>query len=595
MATTTTASTPGSKLDHTALVVGTGFGGLYALHLLRHDLGLDAVAVDAAGDVGGTWHWNRYPGARSDVESHVYRYSWDRDLLQDGDWKNNYIAQPEIEEYFRDVTKRYGLYPFIRFRTELVGLEWEDEDEDEGEGAGADAKGAGSKGGGAWRVHLKTTTADGTETTKPTTTTTTERVRYVVAALGILSKPNIPRVPGLDEFARAPGRTLVHSARWRPEIEWKGKRVAVVGTGATGVQLVNALGDERPGQGAASVTQFVRHAQYVIPTAFRPVAPEERAAVKAQYDDIWRLVYTTVSGMGFVEPARPALSVSAADREAIFEDLWKAGSGFRFFFGGFSDLAFDETANREAMNFLHRKIRQIVRDQETAAVLTPSTFFARRPLTDDKYYDRFNQPNVSVVNAAATPIVAATPTGLVTSDGKHREFDLIVLATGFDAIDGPFNALDVRGRSGARLNDHWSAGPRTLLGAETAGFPNFFFVNGPGAPFANNAPIAEEGARFAAALIAEAERRHAQAPATIPAAIEPASKAEDEYTDMLGTLAQGTLFARTPSWFFGENVEGKKVAPRVYFGGLSRFRALLAENREKGFPGFVFGGDGGDA
>jgi cation diffusion facilitator CzcD-associated flavoprotein CzcO len=529
---------------HDALVVGTGFGGLYSIYLLKQ-LGLDVKGIESAPDVGGTWYWNRYPGARSDVESYVYRYSWDKGSLQDSPWPNNYLRQPELQAYFQEVARKHDLYRLIQFQTDVKEATWDDAAN-------------------LWKVKVSTGE--------------TITVRYLITAIGILHKKVVPDIPGLDTFRGQ----ITHSSTWTPEIEYENKRVAVIGSGASGVQLVGALSEK-----AKALTHFIRHAQYVIPAALRTVSAEERKLTNERYDKIWHQVFTSTLGMGFVEPARPTFSVSPEDRETIFQDLWDEGSGFRFLFGGFSDLVTDEAANKEAIKFIHRKIREIVKNSQKAEVLTSTDWFARRPLTDDSYYHRFNQDNVFAVDLKKTPIVAITTDGIETADGQAHPVDLIVFATGFDAVDGSYHAIDFRGRRGKTLKDHWAEGPRTHLGATTSEFPNLFFINGPGAPFANNPPVAEEGARFAAGLIAHAEGIRKKG--TGSGVVESTRDADEKWLEEAEKVAQATLFSKTRSWFFGENIPGKKVAPRFYFGGLMRFRAALADVKARGYPGFNFG------
>ena len=527
-----------------ALVVGTGFAGLYALYLVKQ-LGLEVHAIDYASDVGGTWHWNRYPGARSDVESYVYRYSWDREHLESSPWPNNYLTQPEIQAYFQDVARRHDLYRHIQFRTDLTDATWDEERK-------------------LWVVKVSTDEIFA--------------VRYLVTAIGLLYKPHVPDISGLDTFQGQ----AVHSSKWTPDIEYKDKNIAVIGSGASGVQLVSSLAEH-----AKSLTNFIRHAQYVLPAALRPVDASERKSINARYDEIWREVFTSAFGFGFHEPARPVFSVSAKDREAIFQSLWDQGSGFRFLFGGFSDIAIDEAANKEAIKFIHRKIQEIVRDRQKAEVLTSSDWFARRPLTDDSYYDRFNQENVFVVDLKKSPIKAVTSTGIETTDRKSHPVDLIVFATGFDAVDGSYSRVNIKGRHNKILSEQWATGPKTHTSATTSNFPNLLFINGPGAPFANNPPATEEGARFVADLIARAEAIRKAGTGT--GVIESTAESENQWQGQIEAIAEATLFSKTGSWFFGENVPGKKVAPRLYFGGLSRYRATLANIREEGYKGFSFG------
>lgn len=526
-----------------ALVAGTGFGGLYALYLIKQ-LGLDVHAVDTAADVGGTWYWNRYPGARSDVESFTYRYSWDKELLETSPWPNNYLTQPELQAYFQEVARKHDLYRHIQFNTDLTHATWDEKRN-------------------LWIVQVSTGEFFA--------------VRYLVTAIGILYKKNLPDFPGLADFRGQ----ITHSSAWTPEIEYKDKNIAVIGSGASGVQLVGSLGEH-----AKNLTHFIRHAQYVIPAALRSVDPSERKFINGRYDEIWREVFTSTSGFGFPEPARPVFSVSKADREAIFQSLWDQGGGFRFLFGGFSDLAIDEAANKEATEFINRKIKEIVKDTQKAEVLTSSDWFARRPLTDDHYYKRFTQDNVFAVNLSKNPISTITADSIETADGRIHPVDLIVFATGFDAVDGTYSRIDIKGRGQKSLTDHWAERLRTNVGTTTSGFPNLFFVNGPGAPFANNVPVTEEGARFAVDLIAHAEAiRKNEAGSGV---IETTEESETKWQDQLDNIADATLFAKTSSWFFGENVPGKKVAPRFFFGGLSRYRATLSEIRSNDFAGFTF-------
>jgi cation diffusion facilitator CzcD-associated flavoprotein CzcO len=290
--------------------------------------------------------------------------------------------------------------------------------------------------------------------------------------------------------------------------------------------------------------------------------------------------------MGFVEPNRPTLSVSPEDRERIFEGLWKQGSGFRFMFGGFNDIVTDEAANKEAIGFIHKKIRGIVKDKRKIEVLTSSDWFARRPLTDDNYYSRFNQENVFAVDLKNTPIDLITPAGIKTSDGKIHEVDLIVFATGFDSSDGSYLNIDFKGKGGKDLQQHWKEGPRSHIGASTSEFPNLFLVNGPGSVFANNPPVAEEGARLVTDLIAHAEKLRKEGSAS--GVVESTQEADEKWLEAQKYVADLTLFSKTNSWFFGENIPGRIVSPRFFFGGIGRWRAAISDSRSHGWAGFQF-------
>jgi cation diffusion facilitator CzcD-associated flavoprotein CzcO len=452
--------------------------------------------------------------------------------------------QPELQAYFQEVARKHELYPLIQFNADLRAAHWDEA-------------------GKVWRVQVST----GDEYT----------ARYLVTGMGILHKPYLPEIPGLDTFK---GR-ITHSSQWKPDIEWKGKNVAVFGTGASGVQLVGELAGE-----AKTLTNFIRHAQYVIPAAYRKVSADERKGINDSYDDIWNTVFSSAIGMGFDEPQRATLSVSPDEREAIFEDLWKKGSGFRFLFGGFNDLTFDEAANKEAINFIHRKIKETVKDPQKAAVLTSNDWFARRPLTDDRYYERFNQDNVFAVDIKDNPVTHATPEGLVTADGNLHPFDLIVFATGFDSVDGSYFRVDFKGRDGKTLPEHWADGPKTHTGAQTSGFPNLFFVNGPGVPFSNQPPVAEEIANFNADIIQHSEdlRKRGQTSGVV----ENTPESEEYYLDEMRKVGSMSLFSKTPSWFFGENIPGRKKSPRFYFGGFAGYKKYIEESKRNGYAGFVF-------
>ena len=529
---------------HDALVVGTGFAGLHQLYLVKQ-LGLDVKAVDSAGDVGGTWYWNRYPGARSDVLSYVYRYFFDKELLQTYPWPNNYLSQPELQAYFQEVARKHDLYRHIQFHTKLDQAVW-----DSGESL--------------WRVKLSTGQAF--------------RVRYLVSAIGGLHAKYIPDIPGLGTFK---GQTT-HSASWSDDIRWENKRIAVIGSGASGVQLVSTLAEK-----AQSLTHFIRHAQYVLPAGLRRVTSEERRLINERYDQIYRQAVTSIGAFGFPEPARPTFSTSPEDREAIFQDLWNEGNGFRFLFGGFSDLAVNADANLQAATFIHRKIKEIVKDENKAAALISSDYFARRPLTDDKYYDRFNQDNVFAVDLKKTPVESVTPDGVKTADGKLHPVDLIVFATGFDAFDGGYYRIDFRGRDGKTLQDHWAAdGPKLHLSVTTSNFPNLFFLHSPGSPMANLPLAVEPAAQFVTNLVVHAEELRKNGSGR--GVVESSSDADEKWQDIVNQLADATLFSKTPSWLFGNNIPGKKVAARFYFGGLGSFRKALADAKANGYEGFYF-------
>ena len=521
-----------------AIVIGAGFGGIYAVHKLTNELGLTTVAFDKAGGPGGTWYWNRYPGALSDTESHVYRFSFDRDLLQDGTWKHTYITQPEILDYLEDVVDRFDLRRHFRFGTAVRSAVYLDDEQ-------------------LWEV----------------TTDTGElyRATYVVNAVGLLSAINQPNLPGLDTFE---GETI-HTAAWPEGKDLTGRRVGVIGTGSTGQQVITALAPT-----VEHLTVFVRTPQYSVPVGKRVVTAEQIEAVKADYDNIWTQVKGSSVAFGFEESTVPAMSVSEEERWKVYEQAWEQGGGFRFMFGTFGDIATDEDANETAASFIRSKITAMIDDPETARKLTPTGLFARRPLCDDGYFQVFNRPNVDAVAIKENPIREVTAKGVVTEDGVLHEMDVLVFATGFDAVDGNYRRMTITGRGGLNINDHWNGQPTSYLGVATAHFPNWFMVLGPNGPFTNLPPSIETQVEWISETIDFAERTGVRA-------IEPTSDAESAWTQTCTDIANMTVFTKVDSWIFGANVPGKTPSVLFYLGGLGNYRAVLAEVTQNGYQGFA--------
>ncbi|WP_396452933.1 flavin-containing monooxygenase [Actinomadura sp.] len=539
----TPLSTPGatggdSRTDYDAVVIGAGFGGIYMLHKLRNELGLTVRAYDRAGGVGGTWYWNRYPGALSDTEGFVYRYSFDKDLLQEYDWSSRYLKQPDILAYLEHVVERFDLAKDIQLNTGVTAAAFD-------EGANS------------WTI-----TTDRGETVTAT---------YLVTALGLLSKINMPDIPGIDTFRGE----IIHTGAWPEEHDLRGKKVGVIGNGSTGQQVIPAIAPE-----VEHLTVFIRTPQYSVPAGDRPMTPEEVAAIKADFDSIWDQVRNSVVAFGFEESTVPAMSVSEEERQRVFQENWDIGGGFRFMFGTFSDIATDPEANEAAASFIRSKIKEIVRDPEKARILTPTDYYARRPLCANDYYETYNRDNVSVADIKTHPIVEITPGGLRTADGRTHELDVIILATGFDAVDGNYHAVDLRGRGGRSISEAWEQAPTSYLGITTAGFPNMFMILGPNGPFTNLPPSIETQVDWIAKLVAEARARDA--------AVEAAAEAERAWTETCHTIADMTLFPKVDSWIFGANIPGKTQTVMFYIGGLANYRAQLAEVENDGFRGFEF-------
>jgi cyclohexanone monooxygenase len=520
-----------------AIIVGAGFGGLYALKKLRDDVRLKVRLFDKASGVGGTWHWNRYPGALSDTETFVYCYSWDRELLQEWDIKTRYVKQPQVLEYLQHVADRYKLHPDIQLNTGIKKAHFDESAN-------------------LWEIE--------------TDTGESYTAKFIVTALGLLSATNVPDFKGLQSFKG----DWYHTGNWPQGVSLEGKRVGVIGNGSTGVQFITAAAPQ-----VKQLTVFQRSPQYSVPVANGPVTAEYVADVKKNYDQIWSQVKNSVVAFGFQESAVPAMSVSPAERQAVFQKAWENGGGFRFMFETFCDIATDEQANREAQEFIRGKIREIVKDPETARKLTPQDLYAKRPLCDNGYYATFNRPNVNLVDVKANPIAEITPKGVKTADGVEHELDVLVFATGFDAVDGNYTRIDIRGRKGLSIKDHWKAGPSSYLGVTNANFPNMFMVLGPNGPFTNLPPSIETQVEWISDLIKDVNAKGFKT-------VEPTVEAETGWGKTCNEIANMTLFPKAESWIFGANIPGKPRTVMFYMAGIGAYRQQLAEVRSQGYKGF---------
>ena len=529
--------TKGADVD--AVVVGAGFGGLYAVHKLRNELGLSVRAYDNASDVGGTWFWNRYPGALSDTESFCYRYSFDKDLLKQGKWTSRYLTQPEIIEYLNGFADKYDLRRTYRFNTKVTATHFDERT-------------------GLWRV----TTDRGEQVT----------AKYLVTGLGLLSATNKPAFQGVDSYRGQ----IFHTGAWPEGVELSGKRVGVIGNGSTGVQVITALAPV-----ASHLTVFQRSAQYVVPIANLPESEDTIAEYKANYEAIWKQVKTSAVAFGFTESTTAATSVSQEERERVFERAWKRGGGFRFMFETFSDIATSREANDAAADFIKRKIGQIVKNPEVARKLTPTDIYAKRPLCGNDYYDVFNRQNVTLVDVKEDPIAALTPKGIRLAGGVEQELDVIVLATGFDAVDGNYTKIDMRGRGGVTMSEKWKEGPQGYLGMMEADFPNLFMILGPNGPFTNLPPSIETQVEWISDTIAKLEREGRKT-------VEPTQAAVDEWVATCRSIADMTLFPQAQSWIFGANIPGKKNAVMFYMAGLGNYRNALDAVKETNCAALMF-------
>ena len=521
-----------------AVVIGAGFGGLYAVHKLKNELGLDVRGYEFADGVGGTWHWNRYPGALSDTESYVYRYSFDSELLEEWSWKNRYLTQPEILAYLNHVADRYSLRDRYRFNTRVESAHFDDNQR-------------------VWRV----------ATNRGDTVT----ARYLITGLGLLSAINKPDIKGIDSFSGQ----LLHTGRWPEDADLAGKRVGIIGTGSTGQQVITAVAPI-----VENLTVFQRSAQYCVPSGQGPQTAEEIADIKSRYGEIWSQVRNSAVAFGFQESAVPAMSVSEEEREKVFQEAWDAGGGFRFMFGTFSDIAVDRAANEAACAFVRKKIREIVNDPQTAEKLCPTDLYAKRPLCGKGYFETFNRENVTLVDIRANPIVEIVADGVRTSDGQRHDIDVLILATGFDAVDGNYNRMDLVGRNGLSLARKWKSGPGGYLGMMEAGFPNMFMILGPNGPFTNLPPSIETQVEWIADTIRFATEKGVSA-------IEVNQDRRDSWLDKCREIAGMTVFAEAESWIFGANIPGKPRTVMFYFGGLANYREELQQVVDSGYEGFT--------
>jgi cation diffusion facilitator CzcD-associated flavoprotein CzcO len=523
-----------------AVIIGAGFAGLYALHRLRDVLGLEARVYEAGDGVGGTWYWNRYPGARCDSESFYYCYSFSNELEQEWEWTSKYPEQPEILRYLEHVADRFALIKDVQLGTRVTGAVFDESRN-------------------RWQVE----------------TDRGDRVsaRFLISAVGCLSASNVPEIPGRDDFAG----DWHHTAAWpREGVDFSGKRVGLVGTGSTGIQATPVIAAE-----ADHLTVFQRTPNFTIPARNRPLGPEEWADIKARYPEIRRVQAESQGGFPYLLEDRSALEVSAEERQAIYQELWQAG-GFKFLWGGFNDILVDKAANDTAAEFIRGKIREIVDDPEVAERLCPTDhpYGSKRPPIDTDYYVTFNRENVDLVDIRSSPIVEITPAGIRTEDA-HYDLDVIVFATGFDAMTGSLLRIDIRGAGGLSLADKWAAGPSTYLGLQVAGFPNLFTVTGPGSPSVLlNMPTAiEHHVDWISDCIAHMRREGVTR-------IEAEEDAESTWVAHVNDVAKMTLYYEAKSWYVGANIPGKTQVFMPYVGGQVLYKHFCSSVAESGYKGF---------
>jgi cation diffusion facilitator CzcD-associated flavoprotein CzcO len=537
------AAHPGLDVD--AVVVGAGFSGLYMLYRLRDLLGLTVRGFEAGVGVGGTWYWNRYPGARCDSESVYYSYSFSEELQQEWTWSTKYPEQPEILRYLNHVADRFNLRPAIAFSTRVTAARFLDDRD-------------------TWEVQT-----DSGEVV---------RCRFFISAVGCLSAANVPPIPGLDRFEG----DWYHTGAWpHHRVDFSGHTVGLIGTGSTGIQATPVIAVE-----ADHLYVFQRTPNYSIPARNRSLSQEEWQDIKAHYGDLRRRCRESWSGFPYERSELSALEVTPAEREAKYQQLWTEEGGFKFLFGSFNDFLTNQLANDTVADFIRRKIHEIVKDPKVADLLSPTDYpyGTKRPPIDTGYYETFNRDNVTLVDLREAPIVEITPKGLLTSDREYP-LDVIVFATGFDAMTGSLLRIHVQGKRGLTLRDKWAHGPLTYLGLQVAGFPNMFVITGPGSPsvLANMPTAIEQHVEWITDCIAYMRQRQLTR-------VEASEHAEAEWGGRVGAVAEATLFPKANSWYMGANIPGKTRVFMPYVGGFGPYDELCQGVAASGYQGFVFSG-----
>ncbi len=540
------ATAPPSHAALDAVIIGAGFSGMYMLKSLRDKLGMKVKVLERGHGVGGTWYWNRYPGARCDSDAYIYCFTFDKELLQEWSWSERYPEQPEILRYLDHCAERFDLKRDIDFGKSVVETAYDEMTQ-------------------LWTV--RTEQGD------------TYTARFVIAAVGSLSTTNLPKFRGLESFK---GR-VYHTSQWPHEgVDFTGKRVGVIGTGATAVQAIPEIAMQ-----AKQLTVFQRTANYCVPARNGKVDPQVVKARKADYDGVVKRTRESFFGQEHYFIPKSALEATPAEREAEFDRMWDAG-GFAFWLGNYQDMFFSQEANDLCADYIKRKIRKTVKDPAVAERLIPKGYAygtKRQPL-DSNYYETFNKDNVLLVDAATDgAIEGITATG-VRAGGKEYPCDIIVAATGFDAMTGPLKALGIKGRGGKTLAAEWADGPQTYLGISVAGFPNLFTITGPQSPSVlTNMPVAiEQHVEWVTDCIAHL-RDHKLV------TIEAKPEAQDQWVAHVAEVVNMTLMPGANSWYMGANIPGKPRRFLPYLGpeGVGGYRRKCDEVAAKGYEGFALG------
>ena len=534
---TNSRSAPYSALEFDVIVIGAGMSGLYQLYRLR-ELGLRVRVLEAGTGVGGTWYWNRYPGCRFDSESYSYGFSFSQEVLDEWDWSEHFASQPEVERYCNFVADKFDLKRDIQFSSRVVSAHFDDE------------------------KHCWTIGVEGGES---------YRARFMVMAIGLLSAPTMPRFEGIEDFRG----TSAHTGLWPKEgIDFDGKRVAVIGTGASGIQAIQEIA-----KSAGHLTVFQRRPNWCVPLNNDPISKQEMAEIRAGYDELFEHCRQTAACFIHTIDSRGTFEVSEQERYAFLEQQY-AARGFSMWQGNFRDMLTDHAANQVVARFVANKIRGRVKDQTVAEKLIPKDhgFGTRRVPQETFYYEVYNQPNVALVSMLDTPIERITPAGIKTAEAAY-EFDVIVYATGFDAVSGSFDRIDIRGSGDQALKESWSLGPRTFVGVMVDRFPNMFMIMGPHAALGNNPRSIEYNVEWVTDLIDFTNRNKQTWAEATPEAV-------GEWNAFVVEKAEGSLASEVDSWMTGINlnVEGKQTRTVVRYAGTApEYRARCDEVAAGGY------------
>jgi cation diffusion facilitator CzcD-associated flavoprotein CzcO len=531
------------QADYDVIAVGAGFAGLGLIHHMR-EAGLSIQVFDKASDIGGTWAWNHYPGAASDSECYYYCLTFSKEILQEWKWSVRYPGWEENLRYMHFVADKCDLWPHIQLNTEITSADFQEDR-------------------GLWLVK----TGAGEEFT----------CKYFVSAMGMISEPVIPKFKGMENFKG----TCFHSARWPEGLDYAGKRIGIIGAGSTTVQMLPVTAET-----AESVTVFQRTANFIMPAVQKPMTPEWDKEIKENYDDIIAKCRNHVFGMAFDSPVgRTIADTSPEEVQKVLEEHWPRGS-FRFVFETFDDLLGDPESNKVAGDFVIKKMKERVNDPEIAEMLTPKgyPFFAKRPPLDHNYFEAYNRDNVKLVDInEREPIVELTETGVRTTENEY-DFDIIVLATGFQAYTGAQEALPIRGRNGLLLRDKWDTVSSSIMGVFVAEFPNLFMITGPQAPFANLPTSIEQNITYIVDCVKKMESEGHDL-------CEPLQKAEDDWVQHVAEVHAQTLMAqgdKVHSWMMGANIEDRAPRVLIYFGGANVYYDLMRNSVDAGFPEVEF-------